>query len=103
MVGNTVVDTIVLISNTFSCDTGGKCLALASSNNEILIVSGKPSEDFKVLGHTSKENGIRQKHTLNLPQLQQDMHKAFLYKWRPPSSQCVLQYLRQVMVTSTSS
>ena len=57
--------TIALISSAFSCDTGGKCLALASSNNDVKIVSGKPSEDFKVLGHTSKPNGIRQKHLLN--------------------------------------
>ena len=56
-----VVDTqctTVLMSSEFSCDTGGKCLALASSSNDVLIVSGKPSEDFKVLGHTSKPNGI---------------------------------------------
>ena len=44
----------MLISSIFSCDTGGKCLALASGNNDILIVSGKPSEAFQVLGHTSK-------------------------------------------------
>ena len=51
-------NTIVLISyvNSISCDTGGKCLAMASSNNNVLIVSGKPSEQFKVLGHTSKPN-----------------------------------------------
>ena len=57
--------TTVLMSSEFSCDTGGKCLALASSNNDVLIVSGKPSEDFKVLGHTSKTklNGIRQNNT----------------------------------------
>jgi len=42
--------------NHISCDTGGKCLALASSNSNVLIVSGKPSEQFKVLGYTSKPN-----------------------------------------------
>lgn len=38
----------------YSCDTGGKYLVLASNDNDVMIVSGKPSEQFQVLGHTSK-------------------------------------------------